>query len=61
MQVKFAEDLAADIKVWVAPDADSKAAIDAARKARDDRARPGEQLRTQAASNGPSLERRMDE
>ena len=28
VQVKFAEDLAADIKVWVAPDADSKKIID---------------------------------
>ncbi len=35
VQVKFAEDLAADIKVWVAPDPDSKAAIEAAGKARD--------------------------
>jgi hypothetical protein len=35
VQVKFAEDLAADIKVWVAPDADSKAAIEAAGKARE--------------------------
>jgi large subunit ribosomal protein L9 len=34
VKVKFAEDLAADLKVWVAPDADSKAAIDAARKAK---------------------------
>ncbi len=33
--IKFAEDLTADVKVWVAPDADSKAAIDAARKARE--------------------------
>jgi large subunit ribosomal protein L9 len=33
VQIKFGEDLAADVKVWVAPDADSKAAIDAARKA----------------------------
>jgi len=33
VQVKFAEDLAADIKVWVNADPDSKAAIDAARKA----------------------------
>lgn len=31
--VRFAEDLSADIKVWVAPDSESKAAIDAARKA----------------------------
>ena len=33
VEVKFAEDLATDIKVWVAPDADSKAAIDAYNKA----------------------------
>lgn len=33
VRIKFAEELATDIKVWVAPDADSKAAIDAARKA----------------------------
>jgi len=33
VQVRFAEDLTADIKVWVAPDPESKAAIDAARKA----------------------------
>ncbi|MCC7351105.1 MAG: 50S ribosomal protein L9 [Phycisphaerales bacterium] len=32
VQVRFTEDLAADIKIWVAPDAESKAAIDAARK-----------------------------
>jgi large subunit ribosomal protein L9 len=31
--VRFAEDLKTDIKVWVAPDAESKAGIDAARKA----------------------------
>src|SRR5512145_3522 len=31
--VGFAEDLRATIKVWVAPDAESKAAIEAARKA----------------------------
>lgn len=33
VQVRFAEDLVAVIKAWVAPDAESKAAIDAARKA----------------------------
>jgi large subunit ribosomal protein L9 len=33
VQIKFAEDLTTDIKVWVTPDADSKAAIDAAHKA----------------------------
>jgi large subunit ribosomal protein L9 len=33
VRVQFAEDLAADIKIWVAPDADSKATIDAAQKA----------------------------
>ena len=35
VRVKFAEELETEIKVWVAPDADSKAAIDAARKARE--------------------------
>jgi large subunit ribosomal protein L9 len=34
VKVKFAEDLETDLKVWVAPDAESKAAIDAADKAR---------------------------
>jgi large subunit ribosomal protein L9 len=34
VQVKFADDLATDLKVWVAPDADSKALIDAAQKAK---------------------------
>jgi large subunit ribosomal protein L9 len=34
--IAFAEDLKTDIKVWVAPDADSKAGIEAARKAKDD-------------------------
>jgi large subunit ribosomal protein L9 len=33
VQVRFAEDLATEIKVWVAPDAESKAAIEAAQKA----------------------------
>jgi large subunit ribosomal protein L9 len=33
VQVRLAEDLASDIKVWVAPDAESKALIDAAQKA----------------------------
>jgi len=32
VQVKFAEDLVANIKVWVAPDAESKKAIDEAQK-----------------------------
>ena len=38
VQIKFAEDLTAEVKVWVNPDAESKAAIDAsdaARKAAD--------------------------
>ena len=34
VQIKFAEDLATDVKVWVAPDPESKAAIEAAQKAR---------------------------
>ena len=33
VQIRFADDLSADIKVWVAPDAESKAAIDAHNKA----------------------------
>ena len=33
VQVKFAEDLATDVKVWVNADPESKAAIEAARKA----------------------------
>ena len=33
VKVKLAEDLASDVKVWVAPDAESKAAIEAAQKA----------------------------
>ncbi len=32
VEVRFAEDLRADVKVWVAPDADSKAAMETARK-----------------------------
>src|SRR5688572_7794925 len=34
VRVQFAEDLATDVKLWVAPDAESKASIDAARKAK---------------------------
>jgi large subunit ribosomal protein L9 len=40
VKVKFADELEADIKVWVAPDADSKAAIDAARKAKESEPAP---------------------
>jgi large subunit ribosomal protein L9 len=36
VRVQFADDLATDLKVWVAPDAESKAGIDAARKAKAD-------------------------
>ena len=32
VQVKFADDLATDVKVWVAPDPESKASMDAAAK-----------------------------
>jgi large subunit ribosomal protein L9 len=32
VNIKFADDLAVDLKVWVAPDAESKAAIDAYQK-----------------------------
>jgi large subunit ribosomal protein L9 len=34
VRIKFAEDLATDMKVWVAPDAESKALIDASAKAK---------------------------
>jgi large subunit ribosomal protein L9 len=34
VRIQFAEDLATDVKVWVAPDPESKAAIEAAQKAR---------------------------
>ena len=44
VKVKFAEDLEADIKVWVAPDAESKAAIDAARKAKESEPPPASQF-----------------
>jgi large subunit ribosomal protein L9 len=35
VKVRFAEDLETDVKVWVAPDAESKALIDAAQKAKE--------------------------
>ena len=35
VQVRFAEDLVADVKVWVHADAESQAAIDAARKTQE--------------------------
>ena len=35
VKVKFGEELETDVKVWVAPDAESKALIDAARKAKE--------------------------
>jgi hypothetical protein len=34
VQIRFAQDLETDVKVWVAPDAESKALIDAASKAK---------------------------
>ncbi|MGH7176636.1 MAG: hypothetical protein ACREJC_04585, partial [Tepidisphaeraceae bacterium] len=34
VQVKFADDLSTDVKVWVAPDAESKAGMDAAAEAK---------------------------
>jgi len=43
VKVRFAEDLETDIKVYVAPDAESKAAIDAARKAADAAKAPAEE------------------
>jgi large subunit ribosomal protein L9 len=44
VKVKFAEELEQDIKVWVAPDTESKAAIDAARKAREAEPPPASQF-----------------
>ena len=41
--VKFAEDLQTEIKVWVAPDAESKAAIDQAEKDRKSAAKTEEE------------------
>jgi large subunit ribosomal protein L9 len=40
VKIKFAEDLAADVKVWVAPDAESKANIELARKAKAEQPAP---------------------
>ena len=34
VRIQFAEDLATDVKVWVAPDPESKTAIETAQKAR---------------------------
>jgi len=42
VKVRFAEDLETDVKVYVAPDAESKTAIDAARKASADAAKAEE-------------------
>ena len=42
VKVRFAEDLETDLKVYVAPDAESKASIDAARKASADAAKTEE-------------------
>ncbi len=36
VRIAFADDLTTEIKVWVAPDAESKASMDAARKAKAD-------------------------
>lgn len=40
VRVRFAEDLSTEIKVWVAPDAESKAAIDAHRKEKESEPAP---------------------
>ena len=40
VRIRFAEDLAADIKVWVAPDSESKAAIEAHAKAKESEPAP---------------------
>src|SRR5438477_4484060 len=41
VKVRFAEDLESEVKVWVHPDAESKAAIEAARKASAEEPPPG--------------------
>ena len=40
VRIKLAEEIETEMKVWVAPDADSKAAIDAARKAKESEPAP---------------------
>ena len=40
VRIKFADELETEVKVWVAPDADSKAAIEAARKAKESEPAP---------------------
>jgi large subunit ribosomal protein L9 len=44
VKVKFAEDLESDLKVWVHPDAESKAAIEAARKSAAEEPPPASQF-----------------
>ena len=44
VKVRFAEDLESDLKVWVHPDAESKAAIEAARKASAEEPPPASQF-----------------
>jgi len=43
VKVRFAEDLETDLKVYVAPDAESKSAIDAAQKAAKEAAKANEE------------------
>jgi len=43
VRIKFAEDLETDLKVWVAPDPESKAAIETAQKARAAEETPAQQ------------------
>ncbi len=40
VRIKFAEDLATEVKVWIAPDAESKAAMETAKKAATAAAEP---------------------
>lgn len=47
VEVKFADDLAIDIKVWVAPDAESKAAMEAYAKANPPAAEPSAEAATE--------------
>lgn len=49
VQVKLAEDLAADVKVWVAPDPESRAGMEAARKAAEQAAKEAAEQAEQQA------------
>ncbi len=51
VRIRFAEDLATDVKVWVAPDAESKATDRRGRQGEGRRAAAAEQFRERAEIN----------